>query len=86
MKKFLIVSMVAVAGLSVAACGGTKPAEEAAANVTEMNVGEAMNGTTTDTMTNADAATGESANMTADANATAPDANAMAPAADNAAK
>jgi predicted lipoprotein len=93
MKKFVIVSMVAAAGLSLAACSKseTATADNAAANVTEMNADEAMNGTTTDAMTNVDATNGADANMAADANATMAAGNEAAnaveaPAAENAAK
>jgi hypothetical protein len=84
MRKFVTLSFVAAAALSVAACGGSEPAATENTAVTEMNSADAMAGTTNDAMTNVDGAMGADANMSADANAMAPaDANAMAPAAAN---
>ena len=59
--------MVAAAALAVAACGKTETtnATDANAMVTEMNAGEAMEGTTNDMMTNTDGAMGATDNMMA---------------------
>jgi len=83
MRKIVTLSMAASAALFVAACGQSETANtstDANAMVTEMNAGEAMEGTTTDTMTNVDGAMGATDNMMA---SNAMDSNAMAPA-DNA--
>jgi hypothetical protein len=65
MRKIVTVSMVAAAALAVAACGKTETtnATDANAMVTEMNAGEAMEGTTNDMMTNTDGAMGATDNM-----------------------
>jgi hypothetical protein len=67
MRKIVTLSMVAAAALTVAACGKTETANTTDANamVTEMNAGEAMEGTTNDMMTNTDGAMGATDNMTA---------------------
>lgn len=67
MRKIVTVSMVAAAALAVAACGKTETtnATDANAMVTEMNAGEAMEGTTNDMMTNTDGAMGATDNMMA---------------------
>ncbi len=67
MRKIVTVSMVAAAALAVAACGKTETtnATDANAMVTEMNAGEAMEGTTNDMMTNTDGAMGATDNMIA---------------------
>lgn len=84
MRKIVTVSMVAAAALAVAACGKTETtnATDANAMVTEMNAGEAMEGTTNDMMTNTDGAMGATDNMmamnSADTNSmTATTTNAM---------
>ena len=83
MRKIVTVSMVAAAALAVAACGKTETtnATDANAMVTEMNAGEAMEGTTNDMMTNTDGAMGATDNMMAtnsvDTNAMATTTNAM---------
>ncbi len=83
MRKIVTVSMVAAAALAVAACGKTETtnATDANAMVTEMNAGEAMEGTTNDMMTNTDGAMGATDNMmamnSADTNSMAPAMNAM---------
>ncbi len=66
MRKIVTLSMVAAATLTVAACGKTEStnATDANAMVTEMNAGEAMEGTTNDMMTNTDGAMGATDNMT----------------------
>ena len=76
MRKIITVSMVAAAALAVAACGKTETTNVTDANamVTEMNAGEAMEGTTNDTMTNTDGAMGATDNMAA-ANEVAAPAN-----------
>jgi hypothetical protein len=82
MRKIITISMVAAAALAVAACGKTETTNTTDANamVTEMNAGEAMEGTTNDAMTNTDGAMGATDNMvvanTMDSNMAAP-ANAM---------
>jgi hypothetical protein len=65
MRKIVTLSMVAAAALAVAACGKTETtnATDANAMVTEMNAGEAMEGTTNDMMTNTDGAMGATDNM-----------------------
>ena len=65
MRKIVTVSMVAAAALAVAACGKTETTNVTDANamVTEMNAGEAMEGTTNDMMTNTDGAMGATDNM-----------------------
>ena len=65
MRKIVTVSMIAAAALAVAACGKTETtnATDANAMVTEMNAGEAMEGTTNDMMTNTDGAMGATDNM-----------------------
>jgi PBP1b-binding outer membrane lipoprotein LpoB len=73
MKKLMIVSLVAAAGLTLAACN--KAEAPADANATEMNEAAAVEGAATDAMTNVDAAADS---MAADANAIAADANAIA--------
>ena len=80
MRKIVTVSMVAAAALAVAACGKTETTNVTDANamVTEMNAGEAMEGTTNDMMTNTDGAMGATDNMMA---TNTMEANAMAPAA-----
>ena len=89
MRKIVTISMVAAAALAVAACGKTETTNTTDANamVTEMNAGEAMEGTTNDMMTNTDGAMGATDNMavanTMDSNMAAP-ANAMAGNASNA--
>jgi hypothetical protein len=92
MKKFGIVALVAVAGLSLAACG-KKAGEENAANGTDTNVAAPVNettataNTTNDATTNVDAANGASTNMANETNATATnatDANAANATATNA--
>jgi hypothetical protein len=67
MRKIVTLSMVAAAALTVAACGKTEATNTTDANamVTEMNAGEAMEGTTNDMMTNTDGAMGATDNMTA---------------------
>lgn len=70
MRKIVTLSMVAAASLAVAACGKSEEATADNAAVTEMNAGDAMEGTTNDAMTNVDGAMGADANMAADANAT----------------
>ena len=67
MRKFVSLSMVAAAALTVAACGKTETTNTTDANamVTEMNAGEAMEGTTNDMMTNTDGAMGATDNMMA---------------------
>ena len=67
MRKIVTLSMVAAAALTVAACGKTETTNTTDANamVTEMNAGEAMEGTTNDMMTNTDGAMGETDNMMA---------------------
>ena len=67
MRKFVSISMVAAAALTVAACGKTETTNTTDANamVTEMNAGEAMEGTTNDMMTNTDGAMGATDNMMA---------------------
>jgi hypothetical protein len=84
MRKIITVSMIASAALFVSACGKTEStnATDANAMVTEMNAGEAMEGTTNDTMTNTDGAMGATDNMMAAnaGDAMAPAANAAAPA------
>ncbi len=90
MRKIVTISMVAAAALAVAACGKTEAtnATDANAMVTEMNAGEALEGTTNDAMTNTDGAMGATDNMSmtnaADANVAAPAANATAGNASNA--
>ena len=64
MKKLMIVSLVA-AGLTVAACGKKEEAVEA--NATELNEAVATEGTANDTMTNVDAAAGNAAAATTNA-------------------
>ncbi len=66
MRKIATLSMVAAASLFVAACGGSEPAATDNATVTEMNAGDAMEGTTNDSMTGVDAGMGADANMSAD--------------------
>jgi hypothetical protein len=65
MRKIVTISMVAAAALAVSACGKTETtnATDANAMVTEMNAGEAMEGTTNDMMTNTDGAMGATDNM-----------------------
>jgi len=65
MRKIVTFSMVAAAALTVAACGTSETTNTTDANamVTEMNAGEAMEGTTNDMMTNTDGAMGASDNM-----------------------
>jgi hypothetical protein len=65
MRKIVTLSMVAAAALAVAACGKTEATNTTDANamVTEMNAGEAMEGTTNDMMTNTDGAMGATDNM-----------------------
>ncbi len=65
MRKIVTLSMVAAAALTVAACGKTEATNTTDANamVTEMNAGEAMEGTTNDMMTNTDGAMGATDNM-----------------------
>lgn len=72
MRKIVTLSMVAAAALTVAACGKTEATNTTDANamVTEMNAGEAMEGTTNDMMTNTDGAMGATDNMTATTNTT----------------
>lgn len=67
MRKIVTVSMIASAALFVTACGKseTTNATDANAMVTEMNAGEAMEGTTNDAMTNVDGAMGATDNMAA---------------------
>ena len=67
MRKIVSLSMVAAAALTVAACGKTETTNTTDANamVTEMNAGEAMEGTTNDMMTNTDGAMGATDNMMA---------------------
>jgi hypothetical protein len=67
MRKIVTLSMVAAAALTVAACGKTEATNTTDANamVTEMNAGEAMEGTTNDMMTNTDGAMGATDNMSA---------------------
>jgi len=67
MRKIVTLSMVAAAALTVAACGKTETTNTTDANamVTEMNAGEAMEGTTNDMMTNTDGAMGATDNMMA---------------------
>jgi hypothetical protein len=67
MRKFVSLSMVAAAALTLAACGKTEATNTTDANamVTEMNAGEAMEGTTNDMMTNTDGAMGATDNMMA---------------------
>lgn len=67
MRKIVSISMVAAAALNVAACGKTEATNTTDANamVTEMNAGEAMEGTTNDMMTNTDGAMGATDNMMA---------------------
>ena len=67
MRKIFTVSMIAAAALAVSACGKTESTNTTDANamVTEMNAGEAMEGTTNDMMTNTDGAMGATDNMTA---------------------
>ena len=67
MRKIVTLSMVAAAALTVAACGKTEATNTTDANamVTEMNAGEAMEGTTNDMMTNTDGAMGATDNMMA---------------------
>ena len=67
MRKFVSISMVAAAALTVAACGKTETTNTTDANamVTEMNAGKAMEGTTNDMMTNTDGAMGATDNMMA---------------------
>ncbi len=67
MRKIVSLSMVAAAALTVAACGKTEATNTTDANamVTEMNAGEAMEGTTNDMMTNTDGAMGATDNMMA---------------------
>ena len=67
MRKIITLSMVAAAALTVAACGKTEATNTTDANamVTEMNAGEAMEGTTNDMMTNTDGAMGATDNMMA---------------------
>jgi len=67
MRKIVTLSMVAAAALAVSACGTAETTNTTDANamVTEMNAGDAMEGTTNDTMTNADGAMGASDNMMA---------------------
>jgi hypothetical protein len=90
MRKIVTISMVAAAALAVAACGKTEAtnATDANAMVTEMNAGEALEGTTNDAMTNTDGAMGATDNMavtnTVDANVAAPAANAATTTAGNA--
>ena len=85
MRKIFTVSMIAAAALAVSACGKTESTNTTDANamVTEMNAGEAMEGTVNDTMTNTDGAMGATDNMMAAnaGDAMAPAANAVAPAA-----
>ncbi|MFM9976875.1 MAG: hypothetical protein ACKVOP_02355 [Sphingomonadaceae bacterium] len=87
MRKIVTLSMAASAALFVAACGQSETAStttDANAMVTEMNAGEAMEGTTTDTMTNVDGAMGATDNMMAtNAMGSMESSNMMAPA-DNA--
>jgi hypothetical protein len=90
MRKIVTVSLVAAAALAVAACGKTEAtnATDANAMVTEMNAGEALEGTTNDAMTNTDGAMGATDNMavtnTMDSNMAAPATNAMTGNASNA--
>jgi hypothetical protein len=67
MRKIVTFSMVAAAALAVSACGKTETTNTTDANamVTEMNAGEAMEGTTNDMMTNTDGAMGATDNMMA---------------------
>ncbi|RJF85434.1 hypothetical protein [Sphingomonas cavernae] len=70
LAKLMTGSMIAGAALLVSACGKTEPATNDTANVVEMNAEDSMmNGTTSDMMTNTDAAMGADANMAADVNA-----------------
>ncbi|MEQ1548238.1 MAG: hypothetical protein ABL918_06255 [Chakrabartia sp.] len=82
MKKLMIVSLVAAAGLTLAACNKAEAPVDA--NATEMNEAVAVEGAATAAMTNVDAAAPAADAMAADANATAAapaaDANVAAPA------
>jgi hypothetical protein len=77
MRKIMTLSLVAVAALSVVACGGT-PATAPEANVAapEVDAANAMEGTTNDATANVDAAVGAEANMSAANAAVAADAAA----------
>lgn len=83
MRKIVTLSMVAAAALAVTACGKTETTNTTDANamVTEMNAGDAMEGTTNDMMTNTDGAMGATDNAMMSSNAMGSDAmssNAMA--------
>jgi hypothetical protein len=89
MRKIMTLSIVAVAALSVVACGGTPTtAPEANVAAPEVDAANAMEGTTNDATANVDAAAGAETNMSA-ANAAVEGeaaANAAVDAAANAAK
>jgi len=63
MRKIVTLSMVAAASLAIAACGKSEEATADNAAVTEMNAGDAMEGTTNDAMMNSDGAMGADTNM-----------------------
>jgi len=64
MRKIVTFSAIAAAALAVTACGKTETTNTTDANamVTEMNAGDAMEGTTNDMMTNTDGAMGATDN------------------------
>jgi hypothetical protein len=64
MRKFITMSAVAAATLSLAACGKTETVNASDTNFTEMNTAEAIEGSTNDSMTPVDGAAGVSTNMT----------------------
>ncbi len=78
MKKLMIVSLVAAAGLTVAACKQEATTGEAA-NTAVVDETAALNGTTDDSMGDVNAVAGADANAVAApaANETAAPANAM---------
>ena len=78
MRKIATVSMIAAAAFAVAACSKTESTNVTVDNAADMNAMNVVEGTTNDTMTNADGAMDNAANsmdnasnaMTNSANAT----------------
>jgi uncharacterized protein YcfL len=62
MRKIATVSMIAAAAFAVAACSKTESTNTVVENAVDMNATNAMEGTTNDTMTNADNAMGNASN------------------------
>ncbi|MEY4502002.1 MAG: hypothetical protein RIS52_1892 [Pseudomonadota bacterium] len=79
MKKLMIVSLIAAAGLTVAAC--KKEAAPVDTNTVAVPEADALNGTANDTMGDVNAVAGANT-VAAATNAVAPAANAVAPAAE----